>query len=64
MISVLIKQFDIDVNILTANIESLQNTPYGTLLVELEGDEVHMKEALDYLQAKQQLKVEVIGYVS
>lgn len=64
VISVLIKQFDIDVNILTANIESLQNTPYGTLLVELEGDEVHMKEALDYLQAKQQLKVEVIGYVS
>ena len=63
VISVLIKKFDIDVNILTANIESLQNTPFGTLLIELEGDEAHMKQAMDYLHAKQ-LKIEVIGYVS
>ena len=63
VISVLIKKYNVDVNILTANLENLQNTPFGTLLIELEGDESHMKQAMDYLYAMQ-LKIEVIGYVS
>jgi len=63
VISVLIKKYDIDVNILTANLEILQDTPFGTLLVELEADEGHMKKAMEYLHERQ-LKIEVIGYVS
>ena len=63
VVSVLIKNYDMDVNILTANIENLQDTPFGTLLIELEGDEGHLKQALDYLHSRK-VKDEVIGYVS
>ena len=63
VVSVLIKSYDTNVNILTANIETLQDTPFGTLLIELEGDEDHLKKALDYLHSRQ-VKDEVIGYVS
>ena len=63
VVSVLIKKYDMDVNILTANIENLQDTPFGTLLIELEGDEAHLKQALDYLHSRK-VKDEVIGYVS
>ena len=63
IVSVLIKEYDTNVNILTANIENLQDTPFGTLLIEVEGDEDHLKKALDYLHERQ-VKDEVIGYVS
>lgn len=63
IVSVLIKDYDTNVNILTANIETLQDTPFGTLLIEVEGDEDHLKKALDYLHERK-VKDEVIGYVS
>lgn len=63
IVSVLIKEYDTNVNILTANIETLQDTPFGTLLIEVEGDEDHLKKALDYLHERK-VKDEVIGYVS
>lgn len=63
IVSVLIKKYDTNVNILTANIENLQDTPFGTLLIEVEGDEAHLKKALDYLHERK-VKDEVIGYVS
>ena len=63
IVSVLIKEYDTNVNILTANIENLQDTPFGTLLIEVEGDEAHLKKALDYLHERK-VKDGVIGYVS
>ena len=63
IVSVLIKEYDTNVNILTADIENLQDTPFGTLLIEVEGDEAHLKKALDYLHERK-VKDEVIGYVS
>lgn len=63
IVSVLIKEYDTNVNILTANIENLQDTPFGTLLIEVEGDEAHLKKALDHLHERK-VKDEVIGYVS
>lgn len=63
IVSVLIKEYDTNVNILTANIETLQDTPFGTLLIEVEGNEDHLKKALDYLHERK-VKDEVIGYVS
>ena len=63
IVSVLIKDYDTNVNILTANIENLQDTPFGTLLIEVEGDEAHLKKALDDLHERK-VKDEVIGYVS
>ena len=62
VMSTLIKKYDVDVNILLANLESIKDTPYGSLLIELQGDNEHIKNAMNFLDEKQ-LKVEVIGYV-
>ena len=62
VISTLIKKYDVNVNILVANIESIKDTPYGTLLIELEGTKEKIEAAMTYLQDK--VKIEVIGYVS
>ena len=63
VIAVLIKKYNVDVNILSGNVETLQNIPYGTLLIGMDADEQHMKDAMDYLRSLS-LQIEVIGYVS
>ncbi|MEG2765494.1 MAG: methionine ABC transporter ATP-binding protein [Acidaminococcaceae bacterium] len=63
LISSLVKKFDVDVSILYGNIDSIKDTPYGTLLIELYGNSVSTKAALEYLHARN-LKIEVIGYVA
>lgn len=59
----LIRHFAIDVNIISGNIDHLQDIPYGTLLIELSGTDEAIQNALNYLQV-QDLKTEVIGYVA
>ena len=49
LISSLVKKFDVDVNILYGNIDSIKDTPYGTLLVEISGVRSSIKAALTYL---------------
>ena len=63
LISSLVKKFDVDVNILYGNIDSIKDTPYGTLLVEISGTRSSIKDALTYLHARN-LRMEVMGYVS
>jgi D-methionine transport system ATP-binding protein len=63
VIATLIKRYNVDVNILSGNVETLQNKPYGTLLIGMEADEQHMKDAMDYMR-QLDLQIEVIGYVS
>ena len=63
VISTLIKKYDVEVNILVANLESIEDTPYGTLLVELSGTKEKLHTAMQYLQEKD-LRIEVIGYVA
>jgi D-methionine transport system ATP-binding protein len=63
VISGLIRRFDVDVNILVARIDHIQNVPYGTLVIELSGDAPTRRQAMNYLEALN-LKVEVIGYVA
>ena len=63
LISSLVKKFDVDVNILYGNIDSIKDTPYGTLLVEISGVRSSIKDALTYLHARN-LRMEVMGYVS
>ena len=63
LISTLIKKYDVDVNILYGNIDSIKDIPYGTLLIEINGDREHIKTAINYLHERK-LKIEVIGYVS
>ncbi|SMD14777.1 methionine ABC transporter ATP-binding protein [Sporomusa malonica] len=63
VIAGLIRRFAIDVNIISGNIDHLQDTPYGTLLIELSGAQDDIQNALNYLQAID-LETEVIGYVA
>lgn len=63
LISSLVKNFDVDVNILYGNIDSIKETPYGTLLIEVSGGRNSIKSALSYLHERK-LKMEVIGYVA
>src|SRR5699024_9413383 len=46
VISQMAKQFDIDVNVLFGNIIELQGTPFGHLVVELEGRVEDIEQAL------------------
>ena len=63
VIAGLIRRFNVDVNILSGNIDHLQRTPFGTLLVELSGEDASIQGALNYLNAKE-LGIEVIGYIA
>jgi D-methionine transport system ATP-binding protein len=63
VIARLIRKFNLDVNIVFGNIDTIQNTLFGTLVVELTGEQAAFKSALNYLQAHE-LGIEVIGYVA
>lgn len=63
VIAGLIRRCNVDVNILSGNIDQLKNTPFGTLLIELSGEDVSLQAALNYLNARE-LGIEVIGYVA
>lgn len=63
IIASLIRHFNVDANILYGNIDHIDNTPYGTLVIELSGEQANIQNASKYLQTKN-LKIEVIGYVA
>jgi D-methionine transport system ATP-binding protein len=63
IISSMIRRFNIDASILYGNIDHIQSTPFGTLLLELSGDQAAQQNALAYLNT-QELGIEVIGYVA
>ena len=62
IISVLMKNFDIYANILYGNIDHIKDTVYGSLVLELIGEEASITQALAYLAA-QHLKMEVVSDV-
>ena len=59
IISKVIKNFDIDINILSGNINRLQLSNVGNLILELIGDELEINRALAFLKAEN-VHVEVI----
>ena len=61
VMSHLIKQFNIDVNIVHGSISHTTSGPYGTLLVHLDGDEENMAAALKML-AQNEVQTEVIEH--
>jgi D-methionine transport system ATP-binding protein len=63
VISSMIRRFNIDASILHGNIDHIQAIPFGTLIVELSGEQHALEHALSYLQTRE-LGIEVIGYVS
>ena len=50
IISTLVKKFDVDANILYGNIDYIQDTPFGTLIIELKGNNGRTGKALEYLE--------------
>lgn len=63
VISRLIKNFDLNVGIVFGQIDHIKNVPFGRLMVAMEGRQMEIDQAIDYLKGKN-LKVEVIGYVA
>lgn len=63
VISRLIKNFDLNVSILFGSLDDIKGVPFGRLIISFDGRQTEIQEALEYVQ-KQNLKVEVIGYVS
>ncbi|ADL08902.1 methionine ABC transporter ATP-binding protein [Thermosediminibacter oceani] len=62
VISDIVRKFDVDANILYGNIDHIQGTPYGTLVMELRGKNGGVGEALKYLK-ELRLDVEVVENV-
>ncbi|MBQ7514640.1 MAG: methionine ABC transporter ATP-binding protein [Schwartzia sp.] len=62
VIAGLIRQYPVEVSILYGNIDHIKDTPYGRLLIGLEGTPEAVAQAMDYLRARD-LEIEVIGYV-
>lgn len=60
IIGKMMKQFDIDVNILEGKINRIQQISYGTLILELTGDEKEQEKAIRFL-IDHQVRVEEIG---
>ena len=63
VIAGLIRRCNVDVNILSGNIDQLKATPFGTLLIEISGEDSAVQASLNYLNARE-LGIEVIGYVA
>jgi D-methionine transport system ATP-binding protein len=60
VITNLIRQFSIDVNILQGKISQTQSGSYGSLFIHLDGDEQELNRALEFIY-NQNIEVEVIA---
>ncbi|MGO2415917.1 MAG: methionine ABC transporter ATP-binding protein, partial [Cobetia crustatorum] len=63
LISRLARECQVDVSILQAKVESIQERTLGLMITELMGDSHQTQQALDYLESHD-LKVEVLGHVT
>jgi D-methionine transport system ATP-binding protein len=62
LITELIRNYDVDVNILQGKITQTQNGPYGTLFIQIKGSEPALSRAMEFLNSVQ-VEVEVIHNV-
>lgn len=60
IISQMIRTYQVDVNILYGRIDQMKATPFGMLLVEIEGSEEKIRQAIEFLH-KNQVEVEVLN---
>lgn len=61
LISQLSRDFNIDINIVEAHVEQIQQTTLGALLVEIIGESTAVENAISHLQ--NEANIEVLGYV-
>lgn len=59
IISNLLKQSDVIINILQGKVSYTQNGSYGTLIIHMDGDQSSIEKAIQYLQSRN-VRVEVI----
>jgi D-methionine transport system ATP-binding protein len=59
IITDMVRKYDVDANILYGNIDHLQDTPFGVLIIELSGQSENITFAIKYLKS-QGLQIEVI----
>ena len=52
VIADLVKQCDVEVNILSANIRRLNDKPYGQMLIEMPRDDAARRKIVEFLNAK------------
>jgi D-methionine transport system ATP-binding protein len=62
LITTLIKKFDLTINIVQANIETIQDVTVGYTVCQFSGDTKSINEALAYINLTS-IKAEVLGYV-
>ncbi len=62
VIAGLIRQHPVEVSILYGNIDHIKDTPYGRLLIGIEGTPEAIEQGMAYLRERE-LEIEVIGYV-
>lgn len=60
ILSRLIKQFDLEVNIVQGNISHTKSGAFGTLILQIDGNEQAVEEAIEFIHA-QKVKTEVIN---
>ena len=63
VLSELVRRFNLTINILHGQVDTIQDAPFGTLTVEASGSEHNLQAALDYLRLKS-LKAESLGRVA
>jgi D-methionine transport system ATP-binding protein len=61
-ISYLVKHYSVDANILYGNIDEIQGVPFGTLILDLEGDLENVENSIAFLKSEG-LNVEVLDNV-
>ncbi|AEF16770.1 Phosphonate-transporting ATPase [Thermoanaerobacterium xylanolyticum LX-11] len=59
VISHMIKNFDVEVNIISGNIERVQNSQVGNLLIKISGEQNSIKDAIKFLE-NNGLRIEVL----
>ncbi|MCS5708237.1 methionine ABC transporter ATP-binding protein [Candidatus Berkiella cookevillensis] len=62
IISYLISQYRIVINILQGYIENIQDQPMGVMIVEIRGDQDNIEKSIQFLE-RNRLYVETLGYV-
>jgi D-methionine transport system ATP-binding protein len=60
VISQLVKKFDIDANIIAGNIERIQDSSVGNLLLKLSGEKSNIASAIHHLQVNEDVRIEVL----
>ncbi|MEN0642019.1 methionine ABC transporter ATP-binding protein [Alkalicoccobacillus gibsonii] len=59
LLSELVRKFDVDVNVLFGNITEIQDTPFGSLTVEVQGEPESLEAAFQFILDKDLLVSEV-----